>query len=124
MSQASNRSRRIGEQIQRELAQIIQQELNDPQLRWVTVAAVKVCRDLAHATVYVTALNQQPDAHNRIIAKLNDVSGYLRHELGRRIRLRILPQLRFIYDESIEHGNQLEKLIHAAVESDNKSNKN
>ena len=124
MSQAENRSRRIGEQIQRELAQIIQQELNDPQLRWVTVAAVKICRDLAHATVYVTTLNQQPEAHDNVIAKLNDVSGYLRHELGRRIRLRLLPQLRFIYDESIEHGNQLEKLIHAAVESDNKPGKN
>ncbi len=123
MSQAENRSRRIGEQIQRELAQIIQQELNDPQLHWVTVAAVKVCRDLAHATVYVTALNQPPDAYNKIIDKLNHVSGYLRHALGRRIRLRILPQLRFVYDTSIEHGNQLEKLIHAAVESDSKSNK-
>lgn len=114
MTEAGGRARRVGEQLQRELAGLIQRELNDPRVQWVTVSAVKVARDFAHAKVYVTVLNES-ERLAPALAALEHAAGFLRHELGRRMRMRVIPQLHFVYDESVERGTRLSKLIDDAV---------
>jgi ribosome-binding factor A len=112
MSNNFKRTDRIAEMIQRKLAQIIPQEVKDPRLKgFVTISAVKVTADLAHAKVYFTVLDE-----DKVLAAsvLNSASSYLRSALARSITLRTVPQLRFIYDESIEYGEHLSRLIDKA----------
>lgn len=111
------RTRRIGEQMQRELAALIRTEVKDPRVGMVTISAVEVTRDLAHAKVFFTVLGDV-DARRDSQAALNSAAGFLRHELGQRMLTRTVPQLRFVYDESIEHGSRLSALIDKAVASD------
>jgi len=112
-----SRGRRVGEQIQRELAELVQRELNDPRLGMVTISAVEVSRDLAVARVYFTVLNPEHDLQ-QTLAGLNHANGFLRRELGKRMKLRVVPELRFEYDRSIENGSRLSALIDKAVSSD------
>lgn len=103
------RTDRIAEMIQRKLAQIIQQEIKDPRMpSFVTISSVKVAGDLAHAKVYFTVLDNDVGETALI---LNTAASYLRSALARTITLRTVPQLHFIYDESIEYGRRLSKLI-------------
>ena len=111
------RTRRIGEQMQRELAALIRDGVKDPRVGMVTVSAVEVTRDLAHAKVFVTVLGDEKARRDTMTA-LTNAAGFLRHELGQRMLTRTVPQLRFVYDESIEHGSRLSALIDAAVASD------
>mgnify|MGYP005750595131 CR=1 FL=1 len=111
------RTRRVGEQMQRELAALIRDEVKDPRVGMVTVLAVEVTRDLAHAKVFVTVLGDA-EARDASLAALNKAAGFLRHELGQRMLTRTVPQLRFVYDESIERGSRLSALIDQAVASD------
>lgn len=111
------RTRRIGEQMQRELAVLIRDGVKDPRVGMVTVSAVEVTRDLAHAKVFITVLGDATARRDSLTA-LNKAAGFLRHELGQRMLTRTVPQLRFVYDESIERGSQLSALIDAAVASD------
>ncbi len=111
------RTRRIGEQLQRELATIIQQELRDPRLGMVTISGVEVSKDMSVARVFVTTLAENAD-HSQTIDALQHAAGFLQHELGRRVQLRTIPKLRFTYDESIERGSELSALIDTAVKSD------
>lgn len=120
MAREFSRTRRIGEQIQRELAQLIQQELQDPRLGMVTVSAVEVSRDLANAKVFITVLGEGADVQASLKV-LNKAAGFLRHELGRRLILRSLPALRFVYDASLERGNRLSSLIDRAMAEDKKN---
>jgi len=112
-----SRSRRVGEQIQRELAELLQREINDPRLGMVTVSAVEVSRDLAVAKVYFTVLNPGHDVE-QTFEGLSHASGFLRRELGKRMKLRVVPELRFQYDSSIEEGSRLSALIDKAVSGD------
>ena len=117
MAQEFSRTRRVGEQLKRELAQLIHDEVKDPRVTMVTVNAVEVSRDLAHARIYVTSLVEQ-DQRDKLIEGLNKAAGFLRRELGRRISLRTTPQLHFTYDESIDSGARMSALINEAVSSD------
>ncbi len=123
MPKAFNRTRRIGEQLQRELAQLIRDEIKDPRLGMVTVMDVEVSRDLSHAKVFVTVLSADEEQRAASVAILNEAAGMLRGLLGRRLRLRTIPQLHFLYDQSIEKGAELSALIDAAVASDQKRDK-
>ena len=108
------RTRRIADQIQRELAGIIHAELKDPRVGMVTITEVEVSPDYAHAKIFVTVLG--PAAQNGACIKaLQHASGFLRSELSRRLGLRAVPQLHFIYDESVERGVHLSHLIETAV---------
>ena len=107
----------MGEQLKRELAQLIHDELQDPRLGMVTVSAVQVSRDLAHAKVYVTVLGRD-GAQAESLQVLNHSAGFLRHLLGRCLILRSIPQLHFVYDESVERGRHLTALIEQAVAAD------
>lgn len=117
MPKEFNRTRRVSELIQRELAQLIQQEINDPRLGMVTVSAVKVSRELSTAKVYITLLGNT-DQRQTTLDVLNHAAGFLRRELGHRLRLRLTPALHFVYDESVSRGVELNELINEAVASD------
>lgn len=121
MAKEFSRSRRVGEQIQRELAELVQRELNDPRLGMVTISAVEVSRDLAVAKVFFTVLNPGHDVA-QTLEGLTHATGFLRRELGRRMKLRVVPELRFQYDSSIEEGSRLSALIDKAVSGDSDKN--
>ena len=120
MSKEFSRSRRVGEQMQRELAQLIQQEIKDPRIGFVTVSAVDLSRDLSVAKVFISTLNKEQDV-SEVLAVLTKASGFLRRELGRRMKTRIIPELRFVHDISIERGSELSALIDQAVASDSQN---
>jgi len=114
---AAPRTRRIGEQIRRDLAELIRAELRDPRLTLVSTTSVEVSRDLAYARIYVTALCE-PGERSELVAELNRAAPLLRRELGRRLRTRTVPKLEFRYDEVVERGARLSALIDAAVAAD------
>lgn len=166
MANMSPRMERVADQLQRELAVLIQQEVKDPRLGMVSVTGVTVSRDLSYADVYVTAMDQvitgreyRPAAagsedaskavsgesgkttaepqetsgdagtrealeaeggeqHRQALKILNGAAGFLRSLLGKRLSLRVVPRLRFHYDESIARGRYLSSLIDSAVAAD------
>ena len=119
MPKEFSRTQRVGEQIQRELASILQLDMKDPRLGMVTVSAVEVSRDMSLATVHVTFLGlDEADEIKQAIRLLADAAGFLRTELSHRMRLRFTPQLRFRYDESLVRGRRLSSLIDQAVARD------
>jgi len=117
MARDFSRKERVADQIQRELAQLIQRDMQDPRLHLLSVSAVEVSRDLAYATVFVTSLSDTT-SHDEILKTLRKAAGFLRHELGKAMRLRIVPELKFKYDESLERGTSMSKLINDAIDSD------
>lgn len=124
MPREFSRTQRVGEQMQRELAQLIRDEIKDPRVGgMVTVSGVDVSRDFGHAKVFITILDDQKD-RKETIEVLNKAAGFLRHEIGRRMTMRTIPQLHFHYDESIERGSHLSSLIDSAIASDMKKSSN
>ncbi len=118
-----NRAQRLGEQIKRDLALLIQRELKDPRIGMVTVNFVELSRDLSYADVNVTVL-VPGDVDEKIVeslAILNEASVYLRTELGRGLSVRKVPHLRFHYDDSLKRGARINELIHQALKSDQQS---
>ncbi|MHA0856010.1 30S ribosome-binding factor RbfA [Paenibacillus sp. CMAA1364] len=101
---------RVGEQIKKELSVLIQRELKDPRIGFVTVTGVDVPNDLAQAKVYLSVLGDEEQKKNTLLA-LDKANGFLRSELGKRIRLRHTPELIFKFDESIAYGSHIEKLL-------------
>ena len=109
-----SRSLRIADQIQRELADQIRNELKDPRIGMLTLTGVEVSHDYAHAKVFYTTLRSESD--NFLISNgLEHAAGFLRSQLSHRLKLRVVPQLHFVYDESIERGVRLSQLIDEAV---------
>lgn len=109
MTNDFKRTDRIAEMMQRKLSQLIQQEVKDPRLPpFVTISSVKVAADLSHAKVYFTVLNADIAETATI---LNSVAPFLRKTLARSVKLRTVPQLHFVYDESVEYGRRLSRLI-------------
>ena len=135
----SPRVQRVADQIQRELATLIQMEVNDPRVGMVSVTGVEVSRDIAHAKVFVTVLNtltddsqinestlSEPGDLDKLEIKenidaLNKAAGFLRSLLAKRLSTRSLPKLRFYYDGSIARGQQLSSLIDSALAADQDS---
>lgn len=111
------RSRRIAEQVMRELSGIIRLELKDPRVGMITILDVEVSSDQSHARVYFSSLGDQSTIAEAT-AGLERASGFLRSQLARRMKLRIVPQLQFKYDESVERGMRISQLIDAAVAQD------
>jgi len=109
------RSRRVAEQLRHELADILWREIQDPRIKGMTLPAVEMTSDLEHAKVWFTLLTGETP---EVIKGLQSATGFLRRELGRRMRLRLVPSLDFIYDQSVERGAHLSQLIDAAVEED------
>ncbi|TFE02801.1 30S ribosome-binding factor RbfA [Jeotgalibacillus salarius] len=106
----SLRSNRVGEQMKKELGDIIGRKMKDPRIGFVTVTDVEVTGDLQQATVYITVLGDEEQRENTLRG-LAKAKGFIRSEIGQRIRLRKTPELLFEFDESIETGNRIESLI-------------
>jgi ribosome-binding factor A len=113
-----SRTDRVAQQIQRELAELVRLEVNDPRVRLVTITAVEVANDYSHAKVFFTRLDGK---HDEAKQGLERAAGFLRSQLARSLKLRIMPQLHFVYDESVERGSRLSQLIDDAVASDKHS---
>lgn len=111
------RSRRIAEQVQRELSEIVRTELKDPRVGMITLTDVEVTPDAAYARVFFTLMGNA-DVIEETTAGLEHAAGFLRSELARRMKLRVVPQLVFKYDSSVERGARLSQLIDAAVAED------
>ena len=111
-----SRTQRLGEQIRRELSLLVQNEVKDPRVAMVSFTAIKLSRDLSYATVYCTVMNKEDKTET--IKALNNAAGFLRKKLAAEISARIVPALKFIYDESLERGTHLTELINAARKDD------
>ncbi|MHB0774671.1 30S ribosome-binding factor RbfA [Halomonas sp. WWR20] len=113
------RTDRVADQLQQELAVLIQREIKDPRLGMVTVSSVTVSRDLGYADIYVTLLGENDaETVKANMAVLKRAAGFLRSQIARRIKLRHVPELRFHYDESVVRGQRLSSLIDEAVAQD------
>jgi ribosome-binding factor A len=110
MARAYQRSQRVGDQIQRELAQLILQDVKDPRVGMVTITGVEVTKEFEHATVYVTVLGDDADV-KKTLEGLNQARGFLRRELARRVKLRIAPDLHFTHDKTVSNAMRLSALI-------------
>ncbi|HDO1321621.1 TPA: 30S ribosome-binding factor RbfA [Aeromonas veronii] len=120
MAREFSRTRRVGQQIQREIALILQREVKDPRIGMVTVSDVEVSRDLNYAKIYVTFLQLENDAE-RIkdgLQGLTEAAGYIRSLLGSAMRLRVVPELRFYYDQTLVEGMRLSNLVTNTVRED------
>jgi ribosome-binding factor A len=120
MAREFKRTDRVAEQLQRELAQIIQLEVKDPRIGMVTVCAVDLSRDLHYATVYVTFLGieETSKATSEAVTVLNDAASFIRVQIGKRMRMRAVPHVKFLFDESISRGRDLSSLIEKARDKD------
>ncbi|MBL8473697.1 MAG: 30S ribosome-binding factor RbfA [Rhodocyclaceae bacterium] len=114
MGKEFSRGARVAEQIMREVAELLQLHVKDPRCRLVTVTEVELSPDYAHAKVFYSALG---DAERlaEIERGLKSSAGFLRRELGRRIHIHTLPELHFVYDNAVERGDRLSRLIDEAV---------
>lgn len=106
---------RVGQQIQRELAELVRLEINDPRVKLVTITDVEVANDFSHAKIFFTRLDGHQDEAQQ---GLERAAGFLRSKLAHSLKLRVMPQLHFVYDASVERGSRLSRLIDQAVAQD------
>ena len=109
---------RISEEVKREVSNIIQGELKDPRLpKLISVTSVNVTRDLRYAKVYISILGKDEEK-KAALEGLKNAAGFIRYEIGKRIKLRYTPEFIFELDNSIEHGVYINKLINEVVKND------
>ncbi len=111
-----SRAERVAGEMRRELALLIQREIKDPAVGFISVSDVEVSRDLSHAKVFVTVFEE--DKAKGSIGALNRAAGFLRGRLGQEMRLRSVPELHFHHDASVETGQRMDRLIEEAVAKD------
>lgn len=116
MPREFSRSERVAEQMQRDIAQLLQREIQDPRLSSITVSGVDVSRDLEYAKVFVSTFDESPDIQ-AIEAALNRACGFIRSQLSRSMKMRSVPHLQFKYDTSMIDGEKLAALIDKANKS-------
>jgi len=114
-NKAFPRAKRIAQQIQQTLSELIRRELRDPRLGMITLTEVRVSKDLSYAKVFFSVLGAQPQQAQEILEAAGPI---LRGPLGRALGIRHSPELRFVHDELIESGARLSELIHKAVKDD------
>jgi ribosome-binding factor A len=110
------RSERVAGQLRRDLAKLIQQEIKDPEVGFVSLSDVEVTRDLSHAKVFITVFD--PEKATTSLKALRRASTFLRRRLGQELRLRHVPELHFIHDDSVEQGSHIDELIAKALHAD------
>lgn len=119
--QEYGRELRVADFVRDELAQIIQRQMRDPRVGMVSVNDVRVSKDLSYADVYVSSLDTPGTSEKEdLVMVLNNAAGFFRSELAKRHSMRTTPKPRFHYDEAVDRGPRLEKLIDAAIRSDRK----
>jgi len=108
----SRRSERTSKLIQREISVLLEREVNDPRLsRFISVTEVELSPDLKHAKIFVSTLGNETNNKEDMLAGFNKASGFLRKELASHLKLKYTPHLSFCYDDSIERGARLLKLM-------------
>jgi len=118
MAREFARTDRVGQEIQKEIAVILMREVKDPRLSMTTVSAVEITRDLAYAKVFVTFFTNEQSEIESSVEVLNDAAGFIRSLLAKKLRARIMPHLRFVYDKSMAEGVRMTSLVDKAVASD------
>jgi len=114
------RSERVAGQLRRDLARLIQQEIKDPEVGFVSLSDVEVTHDLSHAKVFITVFD--PEKAEESLKALRRASAFLRLRLGKELRLRHVPELHFVHDDSVEHGSFIDELIEKALKADKDGN--
>jgi ribosome-binding factor A len=110
MMQPSRRPQRLGLQIQHEISLMISRDMKDRRIGFVTVTGIRMSPDLRHARIYVSLMGSENEK-NESLATLNHASGWIRRELGQRIRMKFLPDIHFLKDTSQEYGERIDKVI-------------
>ncbi|WP_036770403.1 30S ribosome-binding factor RbfA [Photorhabdus australis] len=123
MAREFSRTQRVAQEMQKEIAIILQREVKDPRIGMATVSGVEVSRDLAYAKVFVTFLNVLTEEHDSEVVKngikaLGEASGFIRSLLGKSMRLRVVPELTFSYDNSLVEGMRMSNLVTNVVKDD------
>ncbi|MGB0895247.1 MAG: 30S ribosome-binding factor RbfA [Parashewanella sp.] len=118
MAKEFSRTRRIGQQLQQELAVVVQRDMKDPRIGMVTVNDVEVSRDLSFARVFVTFFDEDQEQVEMKIAALTKASGYIRSLVAGRMKLRVMPELKFVYDSSLVEGMRMSNLVTEIVIKD------
>ena len=116
MPREFSRSERMAELLRRELAEIVRDEIKDPRLGFVSFTEVRMSRDLSHAVIYCSVLNAEDQTES--IEVLNRAVGFIRKEVARRIKARIVPTLKFAIDDSVLRGAAMDSLITKAIQKD------
>lgn len=104
------RAEKVADLVQREIARLLQFEVHDARLGFVTVTEVRMSGDLRHARVFVSSL-AGAEAHERILGALEDARGFVRRRLAQTLQLKRTPEIRFEIDTSLEYGSRIEELI-------------
>ncbi len=103
------RSARVGDLIKEEVADIIMHKLKDPRLGFITVTDARVSKDLRHAKIYISVL--EPLKKDVTLKILISSAGFIRSELAKRIKIKFIPELDFKFDESIEYGAKIDRML-------------
>ncbi len=109
----SGRPQKLGDLMQRELSDLLRQELRDPRVGMITLTSVDVSPDMSHAKVFFTVLEKEKLPET--LEGLRRAAGFLRSQLAKRIQMYTTPELRFLYDESVERGDHLSRLIDSVI---------
>lgn len=126
MARDFSRAQRVSQEMQKEIAIILQREVKDPRIGMATVSGVEISRDLAYAKVFVTFLNLSggEESEEEMVANglkaLNEAAGFIRSLLGKAMRLRVVPELTFSYDNSLVEGMRMSNLVSNVVKNDEK----
>lgn len=115
----SYRTRRVAEEMKREIANIIKEDIKDPRVGFVTVTGVEVTPDFRYAKVFVSVYGSDVEI-NQALEGLEKASGFIRKEIGNRIKLRYTPELSFRFDESIRHGAKIAEILADMQEKEGK----
>lgn len=118
MAREFSRTRRIAQQLQQELAQVLQRDIKDPRIGMVTVNDVEVSRDLSYAKVFVTFFEEDNKVVEEKLEALTTASGYIRSLVAGRMKLRMMPELRFVYDASLVEGMRMSNLVTRIIHDD------
>ncbi|MCS5710551.1 30S ribosome-binding factor RbfA [Candidatus Berkiella aquae] len=120
MARDFSRTDRIADVMQRELSVLIREELKDPRVGMITISEIKVSKDLAYAKVFVSVMMEEKAKET--LEGLNKAAGFLRGQLARKMTIRVMPQLSFVYDDTTIKANRISRLIDDAIASDKKDN--
>lgn len=118
MAKEFSRTRRIGQQLQQELAQVIMRDIKDPRVGMVTVNSVEVSRDLSYAKVFVTFFEDDTKLVEEKLTALTTAAPYIRTLVAGRMKLRVMPELRFVYDASLVEGMRMSNLVSQVINND------
>jgi ribosome-binding factor A len=112
-----NRQKRLGELLKQEISDLVLREIKDPRIGFVSITSVDLSADLRHAKILVSVLGSESERKSSL-AGLRSAVGFIKRELGRRLRLKYLPDISIVYDNSIEEGNRIVSLIDSIVQKE------